>query len=75
MERDNLKNETANSTNTVLADSFQPIPRFAYDGVVEEKGRAINMVNELMAENKELRGEIAKMKQDAKDRKLAENFR
>jgi hypothetical protein len=67
--------EQSNNANVLLADSFQLIPRFAYEGVVKEKGRVINMANELMAENKELRDKIIKMEQDAKNKKLAENFR
>ena len=43
--------------------------------LAKEKGRVINMANELMAENKELRDKIIKMEQDAKNKKLAENFR
>ena len=75
MTKDNFKNEPANNTNTALVDSFKPIPRFVYDGVVEEKGRVIEMVNQLMKENADLQTEISKIKQGAKDRKLIENFR
>ncbi len=73
MHTDEVITSSRNDGNTVLADSFQTIPQFVYDTVVEEKGRVIKELLRVTREKDELQIEVGRLNAKLKNKKLVEN--